>query len=68
MKTMYENDEISVAETSEMLQDATSAVRRIEKLDWQQIAKELNEQGSAMLKGVRANSRRVWSACRFVPE
>jgi hypothetical protein len=49
---MYENDEISVAETSEMLQDATSAVRRIEKLDWQQIAKELNEQGSAMLKGV----------------
>jgi len=52
MKTMHENDEISVAETSEMLQDATSAVRRIEKLDWQQIAKELNEQGSAMLKGV----------------
>jgi hypothetical protein len=52
MKTMYENDEISVAETSEMLQYATSAVRRIEKLDWQQIAKELNEQGSAMLKGV----------------
>jgi uncharacterized protein len=52
MKTLYENDEIFVAETSEMLQNATSAVRRIEKLDWQQIAKELNEQGSAMLKGV----------------
>jgi hypothetical protein len=52
MKTLYENGEISVAETNEMLQDATSAVRRIEKLDWQQIAKELNEHGSAMLKGV----------------
>ena len=67
MKTLYENDEIFVAETSEMLQDATSAVRRIEKLDWQQIAKELNEQGSANAQG-RANSRGVWSACRFVPE
>jgi len=52
MKTLYEDDEISVAETSKSLQDATNVVSRIEKLDWQQVAKELNEHGSAMLKSV----------------
>ena len=52
MKTLYEDDEISVAETGEISQDSTNAVSRIEKLDWQQFAKELNEQGSAVLKGV----------------
>jgi hypothetical protein len=52
MKTSYEDSEISATETSEVLQDTTSVVSRIEKLDWQRITRELNEQGSAMLKGV----------------
>lgn len=52
MKTLYEDDEISVTETSAILQDRTNAVSRIEKLDWQQIARELNEQGCAVLNGV----------------
>ena len=52
MKTLYENDDSSVAETSETLRDATDAVSRIEKLDWQQIARALNGQGSATLKSV----------------
>ena len=52
MKSLYENDEVSAAETSEVLRDAANAVSRVEKLDWQQIAMELNEQGSAVLKGV----------------
>ena len=52
MKILYEDNRAPVAEISEILQHATNAVSRIEKLDWQQIAKELNEQGNAMLKGV----------------
>ena len=52
MKTLYEDDQISIGETSEILRDATNAASRIEKLDWQQIARELNEQGNATLKGV----------------
>jgi hypothetical protein len=47
---LYEDDEISVAETGEILQDTTNAVSRIEKLDWQQFAKELNEQGTQCSK------------------
>jgi uncharacterized protein len=52
MKTLYQDDQISIAETGEILRDATDAVSRIEKFDWRQIADELNEQGSATLKGV----------------
>jgi hypothetical protein len=52
MKILYEDGEISAADVSEVLRDATNAVSRIEKLDWQQIARELNEQGCAMQKGV----------------
>jgi hypothetical protein len=52
MKSLHEDDRTSVAEKSEILQDPTDAVSRIEKLDWQQITKELNEQGNAMLMGV----------------
>lgn len=52
MKTLYEDDQISIAETSQILRGATNTMSRIEKLGWQQIARELNDQGSAMLKGV----------------
>jgi hypothetical protein len=52
MKILYEDVEIPVAETREVLRDATNAVSQIRKLDWQQIAKELNEQGSSILKDV----------------
>jgi len=34
------------------LQETASAVARIERLNWQEIAQELNERGSAVLKGV----------------
>jgi uncharacterized protein len=52
MKTLYENVEILETDTSEVLKDPTNAVSQIQRLDWQQIAKELNEQGSSLLKGV----------------
>jgi uncharacterized protein len=52
MKTLYDDEQISVTGTNSILQDATNIASRIEKLDWQQIAKELSEQGSAMLKAV----------------
>jgi len=52
MKTLREEGQISIAETSEILREATNAASRIEMLDWQQIARELNDQGSATLKGV----------------
>ena len=38
MKILYEDNRAPVAEISEILQHATNAVSRIEKLDWQQIA------------------------------
>lgn len=52
MRTLYENDQLSIAETSQILGGATNTASRIEKLDWLQIIRELNDQGSAMLKGV----------------
>jgi uncharacterized protein len=52
MNTLREEGQISIAETSETLREATNASSRIEMLDWQQIARELNDQGSATLKGV----------------
>jgi len=52
MKTLREEGQISIAETSEILREATNAASRIEMLDWQQIARELNDQGSATLMGV----------------
>jgi hypothetical protein len=52
MNTLGEEGQISIAETSETLREATNASSRIEMLDWQQIARELNDQGSATLKGV----------------
>jgi uncharacterized protein len=52
MKTWCEDEEVFAGETTEVLQDTTNAASRIEKLDWQQITRELNEQGSAMLKGI----------------
>ena len=67
MKTVHEDDEISLVETSEILQNATNAVSRIDKLDWQQIARELNEQGSAMLKSV-LTPEECGGTCKPVPE
>ena len=52
MKTLHRDGGISVADTNEVLRDGTNVASRIEKLDWQKIARELIEQGSAMLKGV----------------
>lgn len=52
MNTLYEDDQVSIAETSQILGGATNTTSRIEKLGWPQIAGELNDQGSAMLKGV----------------
>jgi hypothetical protein len=52
MNTLREEGQISIAETSETLREATNASSRIEMLDWQQIAKELKDQGSAILKGI----------------
>jgi len=52
MNTLREEGQISIAETRETLREATNASSRIEMLDWQQIARELNDQGSATLKGV----------------
>lgn len=52
MKTPHGDGQISVADTNEILRDATTTASRIERLDWRQIARELNDQGSATLKGV----------------
>jgi hypothetical protein len=52
MKTMNEDHQITIAETTEILRDATNTASRIQQLDWQQIASALNEQGSATLKSV----------------
>jgi hypothetical protein len=52
MTTMYENVESSGAEAGEVFRDLANAVSQIEKLDWQQIANELNEQGSSILKRI----------------
>jgi hypothetical protein len=51
MNLPYEDDESSMTAVSETLQ-AACAESRIEKLDWQQITQELNEQGSAVLGDV----------------
>jgi hypothetical protein len=48
MNTLREEGQISIA-TSETLREATNVWSRIEMLDWQQIARELNDQGSATL-------------------
>jgi hypothetical protein len=52
MTTVYENVEISGAEAGEAFRDTANAVSQIEKLDWQQIANEFNEQGSSILKRI----------------
>jgi hypothetical protein len=52
MKILHGDGQISIANASEILRDATTTASRIEKLDWQQIARELNGQGSATLKSV----------------
>ena len=52
MNPLREEGQISIAKTIETLREATNASSRIEMLDWQQIAKELQDQGSAMLKGI----------------
>jgi len=67
MNTLREEGQISIAETSETLREATNASSRIEMLDWQQIARELNDQGSATLKGV-LTPHECGAPCGFVPE
>ena len=52
MKILHGDGQISIADTNDILRDATNAASRIEKFDWQQIARELTDQGSATLKGV----------------
>ncbi|HEX8894530.1 MAG TPA: hypothetical protein VF783_14460, partial [Terriglobales bacterium] len=52
MKILHGGGQISIADTNEILRDATAAASRIERLDWRQIARELNDQGSATLEGV----------------
>jgi uncharacterized protein len=52
MKTLQQENEVSLAEISESLQDTANVSSRIEALDWQQIARELNEQGCAVLQSV----------------
>jgi hypothetical protein len=52
MKTLYEDVEISAPYTDEVLRHTATALTQIERLDWQQTARELNEQGSSMLKGI----------------
>ena len=52
MKIPHGDGQISIADTNEILRDATTTASRIERLDWRQIARELNDQGSATLKGV----------------
>jgi len=52
MKTLYEDDELSLREANLTLPDATHAVSQIESLDWQGIATELNDSGNALLKGI----------------
>lgn len=52
MKILHGGGQISIADTNEILRDATAAASRIERLDWRQIARELNDQGSATLKSV----------------
>lgn len=52
MKILHGDGQISIADTNEILRDAAAAASRIERLDWRQIARELNDQGSATLKSV----------------
>ena len=52
MKILHGDGQISIADTNETLRDAAAAASRIERLDWRQIARELNDQGSATLKSV----------------
>ena len=52
MKILHGGGQISIADTNEILRDATNAASRIERLDWRQIASELNDQGSTTLKSV----------------
>ena len=52
MNTLREKGQIARAEASEIPRQATTAASRIEMVDWQQIVRELNDQGSATLKGL----------------
>jgi hypothetical protein len=52
MKTLYEEDRVSIGEASQPLPDAAQALSKVESLDWQRITAELNESGNARLKGI----------------
>jgi hypothetical protein len=56
MKTLYEEDRMSIGAASQPLPDATDALSMVESLDWQRITAELNESGNAVLKGVLSPS------------
>jgi hypothetical protein len=52
MKSLYEEDQISIREDGRPLPDAAQAVLQVESLDWQRITTELNESGNALLKRI----------------
>jgi len=52
MKSLYEDGPVAVAETNDVGRDAAGAESRMEELNWDQIATDLNDQGSAILKGI----------------
>lgn len=52
MKTLFKTQELVSEESSLPLPDATQAVWRVESIDWQNIANQLNESGNALLKEI----------------
>src|ERR1700723_4039806 len=52
MNTLFAERADSVRETVGQSSEASRAVARIESLNWSQIANELNDQGSSVLKSV----------------
>jgi uncharacterized protein len=52
MKALFENEGLASEEAGLPLLDATHALARIEAIDWQSIANELDESGNALLKNI----------------